>query len=138
MQTGGARTAYGGRANLRFSGISLESIGALLSSTGQWEDDDDDEDDADYDPNNEDDDYESYPYFSRSDRAASPAEAPVSEPQEAGVKLLNSGEFGRITSHKASQPVRLARSPFQPSVKPSIASPRIEVVQVSNRTLEFL
>ncbi|KAH6916627.1 WD-repeat-containing protein [Coprinopsis sp. MPI-PUGE-AT-0042] len=127
MQTGGARTAYGGRATLRTSGFSIESIGALLSSTGQWEDDDDDDDDGDYDPNNDDDDY-SYPYLSRSERGTSPDEAPVSEPQEAGVRLLNSGEFGRITSHKASQPERLARPLFRPSVRPSIASPRVDII----------
>ena len=120
MQSGGGpRTVYSGRNNIQISGTSLQAISSLLSSAGQYELDDDD-DDADYVDEDDDDDYWS---ISRFGGGYPPEESPPSVTTEAGIKLLNSGEFGRVSSHRASQPARLTRSPAQPPVRPATTPP---------------
>ena len=109
MQSGGGpRTVYSGGSNTQIFGTSLQAISSLLSYTGQYELDDDD---ANY-VNEEDDHY--YWSISRFGGVYLPQESPQSLTTDAGVKLLNTREFGRVSSHRASQPVGLTHSPDQP------------------------
>ncbi|KAG6919041.1 hypothetical protein DXG01_009751 [Tephrocybe rancida] len=103
MQAGGGPQAPGDGStqNNSFTRISLQDISRLLNAVGRGNalrglaalnDPDDDEQDEEDDEDG-DDDY----YYSFNAAATAPWKGPeTTEPQQAGVELLNSGEFGRV------------------------------------------
>jgi WD repeat-containing protein 23 len=91
MQAGGG-TQRGGARVINLSGISLQELSRLLNSAHvpleeeeEVADEDDDEDE-----------------YNSSFQHASHHKwfQPVTEPQEAGVELINSGEFGRVANRE--------------------------------------
>ncbi|KAG6842430.1 hypothetical protein C0991_007560 [Blastosporella zonata] len=102
MQSGGGPRPSGDGESASSPVISLHDISLLLNSVGRSgiihglrvnaPEDDDEDDDGDDD---EDEDY----YSTFSTAAIAPWKGPVTtEPQPAGVELLNSGDFGRVGS----------------------------------------
>jgi WD repeat-containing protein 23 len=104
----------------RISGIGFQELSRLLGGAaatfGQvpaqlTAENDDNEDDPDYIDEDEDGDDQEQGYYGRTAPQWFPA---VTEPQEAGVKLLMSGEFGRVRKGLESKgnkmsPARLLR-----------------------------
>ena len=95
-------TGSGGHGSLDLSGVTPDVLRAFLAAvaTGRSGTADDlDEDDEDYDPEQDDDDQDGWFHPTRTQSWVPPV---AIEAQEAGLKLLNSGEFGYIgPKHRA-------------------------------------
>ncbi|KAF8665431.1 hypothetical protein AX16_000450 [Volvariella volvacea WC 439] len=98
LQSGGSSTTS---HSIRLAGVSLQDLGRLLASSGLMgrqvsvqidEDEGDDDNGDDGDDDGQDDDFQDEYYPRRNPHRF----APVTEPQEAGVSLILSGDFGRI------------------------------------------
>lgn len=122
----------------RTLGISLQDLSRLLNGRGGFRintrpvtslhNDGDDEDDPDY----EDDDDGEPDYYRSLRQAPKQWFPPVTEPSEAGVQLLNSGEYGRIANkiRKNRKERNLARSLTQRLYKPRPTLFKEEVANV--------
>ncbi|RDB29479.1 LEC14B protein [Hypsizygus marmoreus] len=110
LQSGGGPQANRGASRtVSFSGVTIQDLRRLLGSVGAVGGGhsarmfavDDDEDEMEEDDENQDDEDEYYNSFRSTAHHKWFKE--VAEPQEAGVELLNSGDFGRVANKSGSQ-----------------------------------
>lgn len=122
----------GGRSqSTQLRGISIRDLAALLGSRTVPLSLTDDEDDGDYisDNDDEEDYYYSHRVSSNNQRQWFPA---VTEPQEAGVQLLQSGEFGPVAQkyRAKTNPGNVNRTLLRSAIHPLRQIPRQEVMSV--------
>lgn len=94
---------------------------------------DDDEDDEDYDPEEDDDDDGDAWYYPGVSSRRTWVPPVTTEPQEAGVKLLNSGEFGYVGPKHRARPnhANVAKAILSAASKPSSSfTPKEELTTV--------
>ncbi|KAF5385331.1 hypothetical protein D9615_001190 [Tricholomella constricta] len=126
QSAGGPQPTPGGERTISLSGVNLHDLSRLLGSVsasrggaGAYlfnEEDDDDEDEEDEDDN----------YFNAF-RAAAREQwtgPKITEPQQAGVELLNSGDFGRVANKLRARrnDVNIAKFLFNRGKRPQLTT----------------